>query len=72
MSKNNSHLDDSPARSPNQNNQISDDSKDGHRPTDNPEARTRTAAEKAPPQDKQNQATIEDFGKEGMGLAAKE
>ena len=72
MSKNNSHLDDSPARSANQNNQMSNDPKDGHRLTDNPKARATTPAEKAPPQDEHNQATIEDFGKEGLGLGAKE
>ena len=72
MSKNNSHLDDSSVRSANQNNQMSDDPRDGHRLTDNPEARAKTPAEKAPPNDEQNQATVEDFGREGMGVGGKE
>jgi hypothetical protein len=72
MSKNNSHLDDSPARSAIQNNQMSDDPKDGRRLTDNPEPKSKTPAEKAPPNDAQDQATVEEFGEEGMGVAAKE
>ena len=72
MSKNNSHLDDSPSRSANQNNQMSDDPRDGHRLTDKPEAGEETAAEKKPPNDAQGQATIEEFGHEGMGVSAKE
>ena len=72
MSKNNSHLDDSPTRSTNQNNQMSDDPRDGHRLTNNPEAIEKTPAEKAPPNDHQNQGTIEEFGEEGMGVGPKE
>ena len=72
MSKNNSHLSDSPQIAANQNNQMSDDPGDGHRLTDNPEKREPTAVEKAPPNDAQDQSTIEAFGEEGAGIAAKE
>ena len=56
----------------NQNNAMSDDPRDGHRLTDNPQAHERTAAEKKPPQDRQGRAAIEEFGREGMGVAPKE
>ena len=56
----------------NQNNAMSDDPADGHRLTDNPEAIKKTPAEKAPKHDQQNQATIEELGREGLGVAAKE
>ena len=72
MRKNNSHVDNSPARSANQNNQISDDPRDGHRLTNKPGPDGRTPAEKTPPDDRQNQAAIEEFGREGMGVSAKE
>ena len=51
---------------------MSDDPRDGHRLTDKPEAGEETAAEKKPPNDAQGQATIEEFGHEGMGVSAKE
>ena len=54
----------------NQNN--ADDPKDGHRLTDRPGPIGRTPPEKTPPNDEQDQATIEDFGREGMGVAGKE
>jgi hypothetical protein len=72
MSKNNSHVSDAPVREANQNNQMSDDPRDGHRLTDKPGPIGKTPAEKAPPHDSQNQATIEEFGREGMGVSAKE
>lgn len=56
----------------NQNNAMSDDPRDGHRLTDTPKAHDRTAVEKPGPGDAQNQPTPEDFGKRGMGKAAKE
>lgn len=57
----------------NQNNQMSEDPGDGSRNSfvtgrDGP----RTAAEKAPAQDEQDQSAIEAFGEEGAGIAAKE
>ena len=56
----------------NQNNAMSDDPRDGHRLTDNPQAREPTGAEKPPVDDVQNQPTPEEFGRKGMGVAAKE
>ena len=56
----------------NQNNAMSDDPADGHRLTDNPERIEKTPVEKAPENDQQNQATIEELGREGLGVAAKE
>jgi hypothetical protein len=56
----------------NQNNAMSDDPRDGHRLTDNPKAAGQTPAEKKPPQDRQDEAAIEEFGREGMGVAPKE
>ncbi|HVM23330.1 MAG TPA: hypothetical protein VM308_08555 [Sphingomicrobium sp.] len=73
MSKNrNHHLDDSPQIAANQKNQTSEDPRDGSRLTDKPEAIEKTAAEKKPPQDRHDEATVEDFGRQGMGVAAKE
>ena len=56
----------------NQNNAMSDDPADGHRLTDNPEGIEKTPVEKAPENDQQNQATVEELGREGLGIAAKE
>ena len=56
----------------NQNNAMSDDPKDGHRLTDKLGPIGRTPADKAPPSDQQDQATVEDFEREGMGVAGKE
>jgi len=67
----NSHTADQPTTQ-NQNNAMSDDPGDGHRLTNKPGAEGSTPAEKKPAQDTQNQATIEEFGQEGMGVAAKE
>jgi hypothetical protein len=57
----------------NQNNAMSDDPGDGSRKafTTGPDG-GKTAAEKAPAQDEQGQSTIETFGEEGAGIAAKE
>jgi hypothetical protein len=57
----------------NQNNEMSDDPGDGGRKSfvigrDG----GKTAAEKAPEQDEQDQSTIEAFGEEGAGIAPKE
>lgn len=72
MSKN-LHNPDSTEQALNQNNQMSDDPGDGSRRSavlgreGGP-----TTAEKPPAQDDQDQSTIEAFGEEGAGIAAKE
>lgn len=67
----NSHTGESPTTQ-NQNNAMSDDPADGHRLTDKPGPDGKTPAEKVPEQDSQNQGTIEEFGREGMGVSSKE
>jgi hypothetical protein len=72
MSKN-LHNPDSADRPLNQNNQMSDDPGDGSRNSDTlGRDGKKTAAERAPAQDEQDQSTIEAFGEEGAGVAAKE
>jgi hypothetical protein len=72
MSKN-LHNPDSADRPLNQNNQMSDDPGDGSRRSDTVgRDGTPTAAEKPPAEDEQDQSTIEAFGEEGAGIAAKE
>ena len=56
----------------NQNNAMSDDPADGNRESFVTGKDGETPVEKAPPGDAQNQATVEDFGKRGLGVAAKE
>ncbi len=57
----------------NQNNAMSDDPGDGSRKSFTTGRNGgRTAAEKAPEQDDQDQSTIEAFGEEGAGIAPKE
>jgi hypothetical protein len=72
MSKN-QHNPDQDDQALNQNNQMSDDPGDGSR---NSAVLGReggkTAAEKPPEQDQQDQSAIEAFGREGAGIAAKE
>ncbi len=68
----NSHTGETPTTQ-NQNNAMSDDPGDGHRLTDKPEAaKGKTAAERPPTGDAQEQPTPEEFGERGMGIAAKE
>jgi hypothetical protein len=69
----NQHRPDSNQSTENQNNQMSDDPGDGSRKAFNlgPDGKP-TAAESPPAQDQQDQSTIEAFGKEGAGIAAKE
>jgi hypothetical protein len=67
----NSHVS-NPPLTQNQNNAMSDDPADGHRLTDKPGAIGKTPVEKAPDNDAQNKATIDEFGREGMGVAPKE
>lgn len=57
----------------NQNNEMSDDPGDGSREsfTVGRDGR-KTAAEKSPEEDEQDQSAIEAFGEEGAGIAAKE
>lgn len=57
----------------NQNNEMSEDPGDGSRNSFvTGRDGGRTAAEKAPAQDEQDQSDIEAFGEEGAGVAAKE
>ena len=72
MSKN-QHNPDQDDRALNQNNQMSDDPGDGSRNADRlGRAGGRTAAEKPPAHDRQDQSAIDAFGDEGAGIAAKE
>ncbi|HZG09705.1 MAG TPA: hypothetical protein VEZ70_12065 [Allosphingosinicella sp.] len=56
----------------NQNNQMSDDPGDGSRKSFTLGKDGDTPVEKKPPHDRQDQSTIEAFGEEGAGVAAKE
>ncbi|MEA3009221.1 MAG: hypothetical protein QOJ91_913 [Sphingomonadales bacterium] len=70
---NKSHHDSESDQSQNQNNAMSDDPGDGGRKAfATGRDGGRTAAEKAPEQDDQDQSTIETFGEEGAGIAPKE
>jgi hypothetical protein len=72
MSKNQHNLDRS-ERDENQNNRMSDDPRDGSRDSFTlGRDGAKTPAEKKPPHDAQDQSTIEVFGQEGAGIAAKE
>ena len=71
MGKDSLHIGEQPTTQ-NQNNAMSDDPADGHRLTDNPEGIKKTPVEQPPERDQQNQATIEELGREGLGIAAKE
>jgi hypothetical protein len=73
MTSKNQHNPDSTDRALNQNNQMSDDPRDGSRNSDRlGRDGGRTAAEKPPEQDRQDQSAIVTFGEEGAGIAAKE
>ncbi|HEX8534175.1 MAG TPA: hypothetical protein VF662_08410 [Allosphingosinicella sp.] len=71
MSKN-SHNSSSMDKTMNQNNQMSDDPGDGSRNSFTLGKDGDTPVEKAPENDEQDQSTIEAFGQEGAGIAAKE
>lgn len=71
MSK--SHHDSGSDQPQNQNNALSEDPSDGGRKSfTTGRDGGRSAAEKAPDQDEQNESTIEAFGEEGAGIAPKE
>jgi hypothetical protein len=72
MSKSHHDLDNQ-QQTQNQNNAMSEDPGDGSRNADViAEANAPTPMEKKPPHDAQDQSTIEAFGEEGAGVAAKE
>ena len=71
MSKN-MHRSNEPQISANQNNQMSDDPGDGSRTSFTVGKDGTTPVEGAPAHDAQDQSTIEAFGEEGAGVAAKE
>ena len=72
MPSKNQHNPNSQQYTQNQNNEMSDDPGDGSRNAFTPGAVGKTPVEKAPPNDAQDQSTIEAFGEEGAGIAAKE
>lgn len=72
MGRQNSHNSDSTDGTHNQNNQMSDDPADGSRNSFTTGKDGETPVERAPAQDEQDQSTIEAFGDEGAGVAAKE
>ncbi|HEY0413361.1 MAG TPA: hypothetical protein VGD66_09475 [Allosphingosinicella sp.] len=73
MTSKSQHNPDSSDRPLNQNNQMSDDPGDGSRKSAVlGRAGGKTAAERPPAQDAQDQSTIEAFGEEGAGIAPKE
>ena len=67
----NSHTPEAPFTQ-NQNNAMSDDPADGSRKSFVTGADGSSPAEKTPGKDQQDQSTIEAFGEEGAGIAAKE
>ncbi|MBA3676137.1 MAG: hypothetical protein H0W74_01875 [Sphingosinicella sp.] len=72
MGKQNLHNPDSTQLTQNQNNEMSDDPRDGSRNSDRLGPDGKSPAEKAPDRDRQDQSTIEAFGEEGAGVGAKE
>jgi len=72
MGKQNLHNPDDTEQPLNQNNQMSDDPGDGSRNSFVLGKDGSTPAEKKPPNDEQDQSTIEAFGEEGAGIASKE
>ena len=72
MGKDSLHETDDTQASANQNNAMSDDPADGARNSFVTGKDGSTPVEKAPPGDAQDQATVEELGREGMGVAAKE
>lgn len=72
MGKQNLHNPDGAAQALNQNNQMSDDPGDGSRKSFVLGKDGDAPVEKKPPHDAQDQSTLEAFGEEGAGIAAKE
>lgn len=72
MGKQNLHNPDSTQQTQNQNNEMSDDPRDGSRDSFTLGKDGKTPVEKKPPHDAQDQSTIEAFGEEGAGIASKE
>jgi len=72
MGKQNLHNPDDTEQPLNQNNQMSEDPKDGSRDSFVLGKDGSSPAEKKPPHDEQDQSTIEAFGEEGAGVASKE
>ena len=72
MGKDSLHGNEHNSTSPNQNNAMSEDPADGDRESFVTGKDGTSPADKAPPGDAQDKATIADFGKRGMGVAAKE
>ena len=72
MGKDSLHNHDSIEKPLNQNNQMTDDPTDGSRDSFTLGKDGSTPVEKKPPHDRQDQSTIEAFGEEGAGVAAKE
>jgi hypothetical protein len=68
----NLHNPDSMQITTNQNNEMSDDPKDGSRDSFTLGRDGKTPLEKRPDQDRQDQSTIEAFGKAGAGVDSKE
>ena len=70
MSKNqNHHLDDSPQRPANQNNQMSEDPGDGNRTSFTLGKDGTSPADRPPEHDQQDQERIEELGEEGVATA---
>lgn len=66
------HNHDSTQFTQNQNNEMSEDPADGSRDSFTLGKDGKTPVERKPPHDRQDQSTIEAFGEEGAGIAAKE
>jgi hypothetical protein len=67
----NSHRSNAPLND-NQDSATSDDPADGRGLSGNPKPHGSTPVGKAPEHDQQNQATVEELGREGLGVAPKE
>jgi hypothetical protein len=66
------HRHDAMQMTQNQNNQMSDDPRDGSRNADSKTKSGQEPTNQIPEEQTQNQGTIEAFGEQGAGIAAKE